>query len=128
MYPQNLKYTKEHEWIRDDGGVYTCGITDYAAEQLGDVTYVDLPTVGKDVKQGGEAAAVESVKAASDVYAPVDGTVAEVNVALNNQPELVNQSPYENGWFFKLKDVKPASLANLMDADAYASFVKEHQH
>lgn len=127
MYPENLKYTNEHEWVRADGDVYTVGITDYAAEQLGDVTYVELPEVGKAVKQHGEAATVESVKAASDVYAPIEGTIAEVNEALEDTPELVNESPYEKGWFFKLKDIDASQLDELMDPAAYADFVKKEQ-
>ncbi|MFO7973892.1 MAG: glycine cleavage system protein GcvH, partial [Candidatus Hydrogenedentota bacterium] len=95
-FPEGLKYTSEHEWIRDDGGdVYTVGITEHPAEQLGDVTYVELPEVGMELDQGQAAGAVESVKAASDVYAPIGGQVSEVNQELESRPELVNQSPYE---------------------------------
>lgn len=127
MYPEELKYTNEHEWVRADGDVYTVGITDYAAEQLGDVTYVELPEVGKEVKQHGEAATVESVKAASDVYAPVSGKITEVNNALDETPELVNDSPYDQGWFFKMTDIDTSQLDGLMDAAAYAEFVKKEQ-
>ena len=127
MYPDNCKYTKEHEWIRADGAVYTVGITSLAAEQLGDITYVDLPKVGKAVKQGEPAAAVESVKAASDIYAPVGGRVCEVNAALEDAPELVNQGPFDQGWFFKLDNVDAAQLESLMDAKAYTAYV-EAQH
>ena len=127
MYPDNCKYTKEHEWIRAEGGLYIVGITSFAAEQLGDVTYVDLPKPGKTVKQGDSTAAVESVKAASDIYAPVGGTVAAANADLDGTPELVNQSPFENGWFFKLENVNTAELDTLMDAKAYAAYVEE-QH
>lgn len=126
-YPDNCKYTKEHEWIRADGTAYAVGITSFAAEQLGDVTYVDLPKVGKEVKQGESAAAVESVKAASDIYAPAGGRVREVNDALNDAPELVNEGPFERGWFFKLENVNAAELDSLMDAKAYAAYV-EAQH
>ena len=128
MYPKDLKYTTEHEWIRDDGGVFTVGITAHAAEQLGDVTYVELPKIGVKAAKGKEIAAVESVKAASDIYAPVGGTVCEANDALTDAPELVNQSPYDKGWFFKLKDVNSAELSSLMDAAAYEKFVAEHIH
>ncbi|HOS03870.1 MAG TPA: glycine cleavage system protein GcvH, partial [Candidatus Hydrogenedentes bacterium] len=105
-FPDDLRYTKDHEWIRDDGNVYTVGITAYAAEQLGDITYVELPEVGTHVKQGAHAATVESVKAASDVYSPVAGHIAEINEELEARPELVNESPYDNGWFFRLDDVE----------------------
>lgn len=128
MYPRELRYTKEHEWVRDDGEVFTVGITSYAAEQLGDVTYVELPEVGRKVEQGGEAASVESVKAASDVYAPIGGTVCEVNGALGEKPELVNQSPYGEGWFFKLNEADRSGLKSLMDAGAYEKYVGELGH
>ncbi len=127
MYPKNLKYTNEHEWVRADGDTYTVGITTYAVEQLGDITYVELPKVGTRIKQHGEAATVESVKAASDVYAPVGGEVIAVNGALENTPELVNENPYEQGWFFKMKGVSAAELAGLMDAAAYQKFVEEER-
>lgn len=123
MYPDNLKYTRDHEWIRDDGGLWAVGITAYAAEQLGDVTYVELPAAGKQVNQGDVIAAVESVKAASDVYAPAGGVVAEVNEALTGAPELVNQSPHEDGWFLKLQDVDAAALGGLMNSGEYEAFV-----
>ncbi|NUM54038.1 MAG: glycine cleavage system protein GcvH [Candidatus Hydrogenedentes bacterium] len=126
-YPDDCKYTKEHEWIRADGATYVVGITSFAAEQLGDVTYVELPKVGKEVRQGEAAAAVESVKAASDIYAPAGGRVSEVNAALNDAPELVNQGPFTEGWFFKLDNVNTADLDSLMDATAYAAYV-EAQH
>lgn len=122
---KNMLFTENHEWIRDDGGVFVVGITEYAAEQLGDVTYVELPEVGDEFGQGEEAASVESVKAASDVYCPVAGRVVEVNEALVEQPELINKSAYEDGWFFKLEDVDAAELATLMKADAYEAFLKE---
>jgi glycine cleavage system H protein len=128
MYPDDLKYTKDHEWIRDEGDTFTVGITAFAAEQLGDVTYVELPGVDTQVEQGNAAAAVESVKAASDVYAPVSGTVSEVNGELENAPELVNQSSYEQGWFFKLTGVDKSQLAGLMDSAAYEKFVDEQAH
>jgi glycine cleavage system H protein len=128
MYPRDLRYTKEHEWVRDDGEAFTIGITAYAAEQLGDVTYVELPDVGKKVEQGGEAGAVESVKAASDVYAPIAGTVCEVNTALGERPELVNQGPYDEGWFFKLNEADRSGLKSLMDAAAYETYVGELDH
>lgn len=122
MYPENAKYTRDHEWIRAEDGVYVVGITAFAAEQLGDVTYVELPSTGKTVEQGAATAAVESVKAASDVYAPVGGRVCAVNTALDSSPELVNQSPHDAGWFFKLEAVDAAQLDGLMDAKAYEAF------
>jgi glycine cleavage system H protein len=121
--PENCRYTKEHEWIRGDDGDYHVGITAYAADQLGDITYIELPEPGKKVKQGAECATVESVKAASDIYAPVDGIVGEVNEALNDTPELVNSSPYGDGWFFRLDDVKDTQVAALMDAAAYEAYL-----
>ena len=125
MYPEDLRYTQEHEWVRSEGDVCTVGITAYAAEQLGDVTYVELPEVGAVLAKGAEAAIVESVKAASDIYAPATGEVAEVNAALDEQPELINESPYGEGWFFKLSHVASADLDGMMDAAAYAQYVEE---
>lgn len=125
MNPQHLKYTQNHEWIRDDGEVFVVGITEYAAEQLGDVTYVELPEVGLDVNQDDDVAAVESVKAASEVYAPVSGVIAQINERLVDTPELVNKSPYDEGWFFKLEGVDAADLESLMDAAEYEVYIKE---
>ena len=125
MNPKELKYTENHEWIREDGDVFVVGITEFAAEQLGDVTYVELPEPGADLDQGEDAAAVESVKAASDVYSPVAGRVTEVNNNVVEHPELVNKSPYEDGWFFKLEDINQAELNDLMGAAAYEAFLKE---
>ena len=125
MYPDDIRYTKDHEWIRDEGGVCVVGITEYAAHQLGDVTYVELPELGLDVKKGAAVATVESVKAASDVYSPVRGRISEVNEDLLGKPELVNQSPYDQGWFFKLDDVDSGDLRHLMDAAKYEAFVAE---
>ena len=127
MVPQNCKYTQDHEWIKQEEGVYAVGVTDFAQEQLGDITYVELPEEGATVSKGEAVGMVESVKAASDVYAPVGGKVAAVNAALEDQPELVNQSPYEDGWFFKLEGVKAAELDALMDAAAYEAFLEEQQ-
>ena len=118
-----LYFTKDHEWVRVEGGVATVGITDYAQGQLGDVVFVENPPVGAPLTKGKEAAVVESVKAASDVYAPVSGTVIEGNAALEADPALVNTSPEDDGWFFKLTLSDPAELDGLMDADAYKAFV-----
>ncbi len=125
MNPKHLKYTENHEWIRDDGEVYTVGITDYAAEQLGDITYVELPVLGAVVRQNEEVATVESVKAASDVYAPVGGQIAAINEELEDSPEIVNKSPYEDGWFFKIEGINVKELDKLMDAARYEAFLKE---
>ncbi len=118
-----LKYSKEHEWVLVDGNVATVGISDYAQDQLGDVVYVELPEVGRRVAQNEEAAVVESVKAASEVYAPVSGEVVEVNQALEDDPALVNGDPTGEGWFLKLRLSAPGELDGLMDEAAYADFV-----
>lgn len=119
-----LRFTKEHEWIRVEGDIGTVGISTYAQEQLGDVVYVEVPSVGKKVARGGEAAVVESVKAASEVYAPISGEVVEANEALSGNPALVNTSPEGDAWFFKLKPSSPDELKDLMDAAAYAKYVE----
>jgi glycine cleavage system H protein len=116
-------YTKEHEWIDVDGTTATVGITDYAQGQLGDVVFVELPEPGRAVTKGGEAAVVESVKAASDVYAPVSGTVTEANAALADDPALVNSAPEAEGWFFKLTLADAGELDGLMDKAAYEAFL-----
>ena len=118
-----LRYSKDHEWVRVDGDVGTVGISDYAQDQLGDVVYVELPEVGKTVAQNEEAAVVESVKAASEVYAPVSGEVVEVNQALEDDPALVNRDPTGEGWFLKLRMSAPDELDGLMDEGAYADYV-----
>lgn len=119
------KFTKDHEWISLDGDVATVGITNYAQEQLGDVVFVEVPATGQQVAQGDDAAVVESVKAASEVYAPLSGEVVEGNAALEATPELVNQSPDNEGWFFKMKLSDAGELDELMDEAAYDAFVKE---
>ena len=118
----DTKFTEDHEWVRVDDGVATVGITDHAQEQLGDIVFVDLPDVGKQVAKGDEAAVVESVKAAAEVYAPVDGEVVEANTALADNPGLVNSDPTGNGWFVKVKLADPSQVDGLMDAAAYAAF------
>ncbi len=115
-------YTKEHEWISVEGDTATVGITDFAQGQLGDIVFVEVPSAGTQVTQGGEAAVVESVKAASDVYAPVSGEVIEGNPALEEDPSLVNTAAETDGWFFKLRLSDPGQLEGLMDADAYKAF------
>ena len=116
-------FTEEHEWIDVDGATATVGITDYAQTQLGDIVYVEVPASGTQVKKGGDAAVVESVKAASDVYAPVSGTVTEGNGALDGDPALVNSDPEGDGWFFKLSLADPGELDGLMDEATYKAFV-----
>ncbi len=118
----DLKYTKEHEWISVDGDVGTIGISNFAQEQLGDVVFVDLPDIGKTVVPGDEAAIIESVKAASELYAPVSGDIIEVNSALNDAPELVNSDPTGEGWFIKIRLSKVDELVALMDETAYSAF------
>jgi glycine cleavage system H protein len=115
-------YTDEHEWISVEGGTATVGITDYAQAQLGDIVFVELPALGANVTRGGEAAVVDSVKAASDVFAPISGTVSEVNSALEEDPALVNSAPEGEGWFFKLSVVDASELEGLMDAAGYRKF------
>jgi len=116
-------YTEDHEWIEVEGEAATVGITDYAQEQLGDIVFVELPDEGTELEKSKDAAVVESVKAASDVYAPISGTVIEVNSALEEDPALVNSSPEEDGWFFKLTIADESELEGLMDEGAYKSFV-----
>ena len=116
-------FTDQHEWIKVEGGIATVGITAHAAEQLGDVVFVELPAIGKALTKSGEAAVVESVKAASDVYAPVSGEVTEANDAISAEPAKVNEDPEGQGWFFKLKLADEGELEGLMDKAAYDEFV-----
>lgn len=118
--PSELKYVASHEWVRDEGdGVVTIGVTDHAQDLLGDVVFVELPEVGSEVATGDEAGVVESVKAASDVYAPLSGEVIAINEELEDAPELVNSDPYGDGWFFKLKLSEPEELNDLLNSDEY---------
>jgi glycine cleavage system H protein len=119
-----LRFTKDHEWIRLEGDVATVGITDHAQNALGDVVFVDLPEAGREVAESEAIAVVESVKAASDVYAPVAGRVVEANAALAENPALVNSAPTREGWFFKLEGVDAATVGALMDETAYAAFLE----
>ena len=118
------RFTDQHEWVRVEGGEGTIGITRYATEQLGDVVFVELPKLGQSIAKGAEAAVVESVKAASEIYAPVGGTVAAVNEALNDDPAKVNADPEGEGWFFKLKLANPEELSALMTKAQYDEYVK----
>jgi len=123
MIPEHLRYTKEHEWVRMDGDLATVGITDHAQEALGDVVYVELPEPGRRLEAGEAFAVVESVKAASDVYAPVAGEVVEVNEALAEHPEWLNTDPYGKGWIVKIR--ASGASVELLDADAYATYIAE---
>ena len=118
-------YTKDHEWVRVEGDTGTVGITDFAQGQLGDIVFVEVPEAGRQVEKGGDAAVVESVKAASDVYAPVSGEVTEGNAALADTPDLVNTDPEGEGWFFKLRLSDTSQLEGLMDAEGYKAFCDE---
>jgi glycine cleavage system H protein len=122
--PKNLLYTKDHEWARLEGKIAFVGITDYAAHSLGDITFVELPKIGESLKQSVYCATVESVKAASDVYAPLSGKVVEINTQLSAHPELINQSPYEQGYFFSMEFSHEAEKANLMDAASYQKYAE----
>ena len=119
-----VKFTEEHEWLLIDGGSVTVGITDHAQEQLGEIVYVEVPEAGKDLSKGDEAGVVESVKAASEVYAPISGQVSEGNEALADNPELVNSDPMGDGWFFKMSVADAAELEGLMDEAGYKAFVE----
>jgi len=120
--PKNLFYTKDHEWARVEGKTAYVGITDYAQHSLGDITFVELPKIGEELKQSGYCAAVESVKSASEIYAPLSGKVLSVNTQLAAHPELINQAAYEKGYFFSLQIANEAEKANLMDALAYERY------
>jgi glycine cleavage system H protein len=122
--PPDCKYTKEHEWVRLEGDTAVVGITDYAQNELGDVVFVELPEAGATVTQGQTFGVVESVKAASDLYAPVGGTVLETNSALRDAPDLVNKEPFAGGWMLKVKPASAAELDSLMDATAYDAYVQ----
>ncbi len=126
MIPNDLKYAKSHEWAKIEGDVATIGITHFAQEQLGDLTFVDLPKVGATLTAGAEMGSVESVKAASELYSPVSGTVTEVNAALENAPEAVNQDPYTAGWMIKVK--LTSAPTGLLDAAAYADVCAAEAH
>ncbi len=123
-FPTELKYAETHEWVRlEDDGTVVVGITDHAQDALGDIVYVELPEVGANADSGGEVAVVESVKAASDIYSPVSGEIVEINSGLEDEPETVNQSPYGDGWLFRVKLADPEDIESLMDADGYKSMI-----
>jgi glycine cleavage system H protein len=125
MAPANLRYTKDHEWVKVDGDVATIGVTDFAANQLGDVVFVDLPATGKSVEQFATFGVVESVKAVSDLYAPVSGEVMEVNPELAGSPELLNSDPFGAGWMIKVRVADPTQVDGLLDAAAYDRLTAE---
>ena len=122
---KNLKFLDSHEWARDDDGVVTVGISNHAQELLGDIVYVELPQIGSTVSQNDGAAIVESVKAASDVYSPLTGEIVEINEKLSDNPEIINSSPYEDGWFFKVKPQNINELDEMLDSDAYKKLSEE---
>lgn len=126
--PENLKYTRTHEWIRLDGDVATIGITDHAQHELGDITFVDLPDVGSNVESAQPFAVVESVKAASDVYAPVDGEVVERNESVVSTPELINSSPFQDAWLVRVKVSQPSQVEALLGAADYDDFAGASAH
>ncbi|HWG58481.1 MAG TPA: glycine cleavage system protein GcvH [Candidatus Acidoferrales bacterium] len=125
MYPSEYRYTKDHEWIKVEGSTGTIGITDYAQHELGDVVFVELPKVGAALKAGESFGTVESVKAVSEIFAPVSGEVAEINSALADSPEKINQDPHGAAWLLKLRLANPADAAALMDAAAYQAYISE---
>lgn len=124
VIPPDLRYTKEHEWVRVDDGIGTVGITDYAQDQLGDVVYVDLPSPGKQLSQLAVFGEIESVKAVSELYTPVSGEVVESNGALTDKPELINESPYREGWLMKLRLDDESETEKLLTADQYSDFIE----
>jgi glycine cleavage system H protein len=123
--PTNLRYTPSHEWVRVDGNTVTVGITEYAQSSLGDVVHVEMPESGDDFEKGAEAAEIESVKAVSNIYAPISGTIVAVNESIEDDPEQVNNSPYSDGWLFQMTIEDPAELDGLLDAAAYDAVVAE---
>jgi len=125
MIPEDLRYTKEHEWVKVDGNKAVMGITDHAQSQLGDITFVELPQPGNEVKASDSISTVESVKAASDIYAPVSGKIVEVNSALEDAPEAINSAPYTDGWICKVELSHPSEVDNLMSAAEYKELTQE---
>jgi len=125
-YPNDLRYTSEHEWVRQEGGLLTVGITGYATEQLGDVVFVELPEIGRTIEAMKPFGVVEAVKTVSDLFAPVGGEVVEVNISLGDNPGLVNQAPYGDGWMIRLKPTNPEEMKALMSSDDYERYLEEH--
>jgi len=125
MIPKELKYTKDHEWVKVEGAEALVGITDHAQHELGDITFIELPKAGAEVSQSDRVATVEIVKAASDIYSRLSGKITEVNGALSDAPEAINRSPYADGWIFRLNVKDAGETEKLMDSDAYESYLKE---
>jgi glycine cleavage system H protein len=126
-FPEDLKYTKEHEWARVEGTVMAIGITEYAQENLGEIVYVELPEEGAEFSQGEAFGVVESTKAVSDLYCPVSGTIVEINDTLVDNPELINEDPYEDGWIIRIEMNDSSELGKLLNASEYAAFIEEEQ-
>lgn len=124
MIPENLKFTKEHEWVRIEGNIAVVGITDYAQSSLGDITFVKLPKQGEKIKQFQEVGCIESIKAVSSIYSPLSGIVVQINTELEQKPELVNQSCYSDGWLFKISDFDTSELNSLMGAEEYRQYLE----
>jgi glycine cleavage system H protein len=127
MYPEDLHYTKQHEWVRFSEGICVVGITDYAQKELGDIVYVDLPRAGASLEQGKVMGSVESVKAVSDIYAPVSGEVVEINDLLSTAPEKLNESPHADGWLVKIRLSAPGEISGLLSAQDYEKYVAEEE-
>jgi glycine cleavage system H protein len=124
-FPKDLRYTEEHEWVQVEGDVAVVGVTDYAQGELGDIVFVELPEAGTSVEQGSVFGTIEAVKTVSDLYAPVTGTVEEVNADLSDMPELINKSPYEKGWMIRIRITDPSEVERLMDAAHYRAHIGE---
>lgn len=127
MYPTDLRYTDKHEWARLEDDIVVCGITAYACEELSDIVYVELPEEGRRVEQGAAFATLESVKAVSEVYAPLAGTIVAVNAKLREEPGLLNEDPYVEGWIVRVHPSDPSTLSALMDAESYSQFVEREK-
>ena len=127
MIPKDRKYTKAHEWVKEQNGELVVGITEHAQEELGDITFIEMPEVDEKYEQGADCAEIESVKAASEIYMPITGVVSAINEELEDEPEKVNNSPYEQGWIIKIKDYDQSQLNELLDAKAYSKFLEDTQ-
>ena len=127
MIPKDRKYTKAHEWVKEQNGELVVGITEHAQEELGDITFIEMPEVDEKYEQGADCAEIESVKAASEIYMPITGVVSAINEELEDEPEKVNNSPYEQGWIIKIKDYDQSQLNELLDAEAYSKFLEDTQ-
>jgi len=125
--PNDRKFTKSHEWVKIQGDIALVGISDHAQQSLGDITFIELPAIGKKVKKGESCSVIESVKAASDIYAPVSGEIAETNKHLETHPEAINSDPYGDAWLFKIKSITASDMDDLMDAAAYDAFVESEK-